>query len=61
MQGVVDSKNDGLVLFEVTPVVQGDPIAFMSISNELLPPAIAEGDEINLTILTDKSLERYCH
>ncbi len=60
LQGTVDSKNDGKILLELVSSDNED-VQFMSMSNELLPPNIKEGDKIYLTVLTDEDTMKYCH
>ena len=60
IQGTVDSKNHDEVLFEVHSA-DNKEVEFMSVSNNLLPPDIKEGDKIYLTVLTDEDTMKYCH
>lgn len=60
IQGTVDSKNGGKILLELVSS-DNEEVQFMSMSNELLPPNVKEGDKIYLTVLTDEDTMKYCH
>lgn len=59
LHGTIDSQNDGFMTLEVRSITGTAEPIFIQVSNESFP-TVGEGDEINLTILTDESYLQYC-
>ena len=59
LTGVVDTKDDGIVVVEVVSP-HGDEIEYVSMTSEALPPNVKEGEKVSVTAFTDSELEKYC-
>lgn len=59
LTGVVDTKSDGVIVLEVVSPAGGE-IEHVSMTSEVLPPDIREGEKVSITAFADKELEKYC-
>ena len=59
LTGVVDTKNDGVVVVEIVPP-HGGEVEYVSMPSETLPPNVKEGERVSVTAFTDSTLEKYC-
>ena len=59
LTGVVDTKNDDIVVLEVSSYNQNE-IEYIAVRNEALPTDIKEGEKITITVFTDDDLQKYC-
>ena len=61
LSGVVDSKEDNIVMIEVSSPVEDVEPEYVVVDSRSLRSKIQEGEEINLRILVDHSMLQYCH
>tara|TARA_B100000683_G_C12360790_1_gene502972 strand:+ start:179 stop:400 length:222 start_codon:yes stop_codon:yes gene_type:complete len=59
LTGVVDTKNDGVVVVEVVSP-HSDEVEYVSMTSDVLPSSVKEGERVSVTTLTDSGLEKYC-
>ena len=59
LTGVVDAKNDGVIVLEVASP-SGSEIEHVLMTSEVLPPDIREGEKVSITAFANKELEKYC-
>ena len=50
LTGVVDTKNDGVIILEVSSPDQSD-VEYVYLTSEVLPPDIREGEKVSITAL----------
>ena len=61
LTGVVDVQEDGIVTVELTSPVSEVGPETVTLTKDQLPPKASEGDTVNLTVLVEDSLVKYCH
>ena len=59
LTGVVDTKDDDVVVLEVVSPDSGE-IEYVSMVSEVLPPGTKEGEKVSVTTLAGRELEKYC-
>ena len=59
LTGVVDTKNDGIIVLEVTSPYN-EEVEYVSMTSEILPPDIREGEKVSITAFADEELAKYC-
>ena len=59
LTGVVDTKNDGVVVVEIVSP-HSDEVEYVSMTSDVLPSNVKEGERVSVTALTDSELEKYC-
>ena len=59
LTGVVDTKNDGVIVLEVTSPDR-DEVEYVYLTSEVLPPDLQEGEKVSITAFADSDLQKYC-
>ncbi len=59
LTGVVDTKNDSVVVLEVTSS-DNEKIEYISLVSDTFPPDFKEGNEVTIATFIEDELQEYC-
>ncbi len=59
LTGVVDTKNDGVVVLEVSSPAQKE-VEYVTLTGEFFPQNFKEGEKVSIATFVGEELQEYC-